>query len=94
MRDDGDSLILTLIREADFLILIGKVSFLILFLRLMGLMMLNQPCFESRKLISYLTWGIFSLKIISNLWFINLKERLRRDGNDFKTCICNKASHL
>jgi len=51
-------------------------EFLILFLLLMGVMMLSQHCFGSRKLIICLTWSTFSWKITSNLWFINLKEGL------------------
>ena len=61
--------------EADFLTLIGEtcilvlsenkedikilMSFLIIFLFLTGVMMLSQPYFRSKKLISCLIWNIF-----------------------------------
>ena len=45
-------LILSVTKEEDIQILI---SFLILFILLMGVMMLSQLCFGSRKLISCLT---------------------------------------
>ena len=34
------------------------------------------------------------MKIMSNLWFINLKEGQWHGRVDFKTCVCIKASHI
>ena len=53
------SLILALVGEEDFRTLIGETRFLILFILLVRVLMLSQPYFRSRKLISYLIWNIF-----------------------------------
>jgi len=47
MIGKGGSLIRILVGEANFQTLIGEISFLILFLLLMGVLMLSQSYFES-----------------------------------------------
>ena len=74
-------------KDTEILISLG-------FLLLMGVMMLSQPCFGSRKLISFLTWNILSWKTMSILWLINLKEEQWYGGINFKTCLYTNESQL
>jgi len=89
MEDEGGLLILILIRETNFWTLIGEIGFLILFvtteedtqilmslgfLLLMKILILYHLCFGLMKLISYLTWSIFSWRVMSSSWLTNLKK--------------------
>jgi len=107
MVRDGGSLILTLIKKMDFRTLIGEAGFLVLSvtkedtqtlislgsLLLMRILVLNHPYFGLIKLISYFIWSIFSWKIMSSLWLINLKEEQRHGGTNCKTSVNAKANH-
>jgi len=60
--DRGDGFLIQSATKEDTQILTNLGSLL-----LMGILMLSQSYFGSRKLISYLTWSIFSWKIMSSL---------------------------
>jgi len=60
----------------------------------MGVLMLSHPYFRLIKLISCLTWSIFSWRIMSSLCLINLKKKQRHGGINCKTSVWTKANHL
>jgi len=62
MIGKGGSLLLALVREANFQTLIGERCFLFLFLLLMGILMLSQPYFATIKLMSGLALSIFQMR--------------------------------
>jgi len=109
MEGEGGLLVLTLTGEADSLNPIGEIGFLIISetkkkdtqilmslvsLLLMGILMLSQHCFRLRKLIICLIYSIFPWRIMSYLWFINLKKGQRPGGISCKTSVCAKQTTL